>query len=127
MAFKRESDSWESDGEDVGVIDYKTSHSRRLCVAAIEFCTTYYRFGYSWRHDWTNVLSFKGRVDLTYKAPTALLLNPDKSFCKLGFGAEEEYKSLVEENKHRDYFFFRQFTSIFKPNHTDSMVCCNAF
>ena len=125
----RESDFWESDREDVGVIDEKPSQSQRLLVAAIEFGTTYSAIAYSLRYDWTRTIAITptdGKYP-RYKSPTTLLLNPDKSYRKLGFGAEKEYESLVEENKHRFYFFFRQFTSILKPNHTDSKVCDNAF
>lgn len=124
LACKRESDFWESDREDVGVIDKKSSHIKQLFVVAIEFGTTYSNIAYSWKKNWTRAFT---STEEHYKAPTTLLLNPDKSYCKLGFGAEKEYESLVEKNKHRDYFFFRQFTSIFKPNHTDSVVCDNAF
>ena len=98
-------------------------------MAAIEVGTTYSGFAYSFKYYWTKIIVNQyPRVGyLTHKAPTTLLLNPDKSFCKFGFEAEKEYAGLAEEEKHRDYFFFRGLESIFKPNQTDPQVYDHAF
>ena len=93
-------------------------------MAAIDFGTTYSGFAFSFKNEWTKIITnrYHGGEYLTYKAPTTLLLNPDKSFCKFGFEAEKEYEALAEDNNHRDYFFFRRLGSILKPNQTDPQV-----
>ena len=98
-------------------------------MAAIEFGTTYSGFAFSFKHEWTKTIvrQFHGGEYLTHKAPTTLLLYPDKTFCRFGFEAEKEYAALAEEEKHRDYFFFRRLGSIFKPNQTDPQVYDHAF
>ena len=98
-------------------------------MAAIEFGTTYSGFAFSFKHEWTKTIvrQFHGGEYLTHKAPTTLLLYPDKTFCKFGFDAEKKYAALAEEEKHRDYFFFRRLESIFKPNQTDPQVYDHAF
>ena len=35
---------------------------------------------------------------MSLKAPTALLLNPDKSFCAFGNGAENTFKDMTGDN-----------------------------
>ncbi|XP_062591252.1 heat shock 70 kDa protein 12A-like isoform X2 [Saccostrea cucullata] len=40
------------------------------------------------------------------KAPSSVLLNPDKTFHSFGYKAEEEYASLVENDEHQDWYFF---------------------
>lgn len=126
LACKRGQDFWEKDDENDKIVDKKTSYSRRTVVAAIEFGTTLSGYAFSFRDTckWTDPYfeSFDKRY---HKVATSLLLNPDQSFCKFGFAAEEEYALLVEEDKHRDYFFFRRFMSILKPNNTGLKVCDN--
>ena len=122
-----DSDFWESDKEDDDdrVVDKKTSRSKRQIVAGIDFGTTYSGSAFSFKHDWTKIIvtQFHGGEYLTQKAPTTLLLNPDKSFCKFGFDAEKEYAALAEDNNHRDYFFFRRFKLILKPELTNVRKC----
>ncbi|XP_062582495.1 heat shock 70 kDa protein 12B-like [Saccostrea cucullata] len=90
----------------------------RLLVAAIDFGTTYSGYAYSFKHDWATVHtnSWPGEHQLSYKAPTALLLNPDKSFKAFGFEAESFYSSLTseEDDRCKKYYFFRRFKLILK-------------
>uniref|UniRef100_K1QZA6 Heat shock 70 kDa protein 12B n=1 Tax=Magallana gigas TaxID=29159 RepID=K1QZA6_MAGGI len=54
---------------------------------------------------------------LSYKTPSALLLNPDQSFNSFGFDAEKKYASLTEDGKDcRKYFFFQRFKMILKSS-----------
>ena len=98
-------------------------------MAAIEFGTTYSGFAYSFKHEWTktSVAQYHGGEYISYKAPTTLLLYPEKYFYKFGFDAEKEYAALAKADKHRDYFFFRRLGSILKPNQTDPQVYDHAF
>lgn len=98
-------------------------------MAAIELGTTYSGFAYSFKDDWTKTIVklYHGGEYFTHKAPTTLLLNPDKSFCAFGFEAEKRYAALAEKDKHRDYFFFRRLGSIVKPFHIGIQVYDNAF
>nr|XP_022322385.1 heat shock 70 kDa protein 12A-like [Crassostrea virginica]XP_022322386.1 heat shock 70 kDa protein 12A-like [Crassostrea virginica] len=117
-----DSDFWESDKEDDDrEVNKQNSRSKRQLVAGIDFGTTYSGFAYSFKHEWTKIIvnQYHGGEYLTHKAPTTLLLNPDKSFCKFGFDAEKEYAALAEDDKHRDYFFFRRFKLILKPELTN--------
>lgn len=120
LPCKRQQDFWEKDKKK-GMVGKKTSHSKKTIVAAIEFGTSQSGFAFSFWSEWTRSFFqlFYGNND---KEATSLLLNPDQSFCKFGFAAEEEYAFLVEEDNHRDYFFFRRFLSILKPNHTGLKV-----
>ena len=120
-----DSDFWESDKEDDDrEVNQKNSRSKRQLVAGIDFGTTYSGFAYSFKHEWTKIIvnQYHGGEYLTHKAPTTLLLNPDKSFCKFGFEAEKEYAALAEEDEHRDYFFFRRFKLILKPELTNVRI-----
>ena len=47
---------------------------------------------------------------MTEKTPTVALIAPDgKTLVAFGYEAENKYKELVEEDKHRDYYYFRRF------------------
>lgn len=97
----------------------RPSTCTKLLVAAIDFGTVYSGYAYSFKSDWPNVMTNKWRGGdlLTYKAPSALLLNPDQSFNSFGFDAEKRYASLTEDGKDcKKYFFFRRFKMILKSS-----------
>ncbi|XP_061188659.1 uncharacterized protein LOC133196819 [Saccostrea echinata] len=75
-----------------------SSKSKRLYVAAIGFGTTYTGLAYSSKAAWKNVVvrNWNGGKFVSNKTPTALLLNPDKSFNSFGYEAEEKYAQLAE-------------------------------
>ena len=104
------------------------SKCKRLLVAAIDFGTTYSGYAFSWKSEWRKVIHQTLHSDkyVSSKAPTTLLLNPDKSFCAFGFGAENTYKDILAENnsdsdseeqtttstssqKWKDYYYFHRF------------------
>lgn len=70
-----------------------------MLVAAIDFGTTYSGYAFSFKHEWRKVQVPACFSDafVSSKAPTALLLNPDKSFCAFGYGAENTFKDMTTE------------------------------
>ncbi|WAQ99136.1 HS12A-like protein [Mya arenaria] len=55
-------------------------------------------------------LAIRKRYGLTsWKTPTTVLLEPDKSFHSFGYEAEEKYIELAEDEKHQDWFYFQRF------------------
>lgn len=106
----------------------RKSTSSRLIVAAIDFGTTYSGYAYSFDSEWTKVLlnKWEGGNLASYKAPTALLLNPDKSFNSFGYEAEKTYANIAEEDDDegrscKEYYFFHRFKMMLKT--TLSKVC----
>lgn len=111
-----------TDTEEIPItITKKISVCNRQLVAAIDFGTAYSGYAYSFKHEWTKIITqhWHGGDYLTHKATTSLLLKPDGSFFKFGFEAENEYASLSEDDNHKDYFFFRRFKLILKPKLTE--------
>ncbi|XP_062582370.1 heat shock 70 kDa protein 12A-like [Saccostrea cucullata] len=96
----------------------RKSKAGRMLVAAIDFGTTYSGYAYSFKDNWAKVLTnnWSGGEQLSYKAPTALLLKPDKSFKAFGFEAENCYANLTteEDGTCKDYYFFQRFKLILK-------------
>lgn len=88
-------------------------------VAAIDFGTVYSGYAYSFKWEWCTVMTNKwhGGNLLSYKTPSALLLNPDQSFNSFGFDAEKRYATLTEDAEDcRKYFFFQCFKMILKSS-----------
>lgn len=75
------------------------SKSGRLAVAAIDFGTTYSGYAFSWKHDWSKVHTNQWNADsfMSSKAPTTLLLYPDKKFFAFGYEAENIYRESAEK------------------------------
>lgn len=88
----------------------------KLLVAAIDFGTAYSGYAYSFRNDYkldplkitTNHWTGEGSQTMSQKAPSSVLLNPDKTFNSFGYRAEEEYSNLVENGQHKDWYFFKK-------------------
>lgn len=100
-------------------VKQRPSQCTRLLVAAIDFGTVYSGYAYSFKAEWPTVMTNKwsGGDLLSYKTPSALLLNPDQSFNSFGFDAEKKYASLTEDGKDcRKYFFFQRFKMILKSS-----------
>lgn len=91
-----------------------SSSEERLLVAAIDFGTAYSRYAFSFRSDYlldplkieVNHWTGNGSQTMSPKAPSSVLLNPDKTFKSFGYTAEEEYSNLVETGQHQDWYFF---------------------
>lgn len=73
-----------------------------MLVAAIDFGTTYSGYAFSWKSEWRKIhhANYMGGRFLSSKTPSILLLNPDKSFCAFGYGAENTFKDLVYVTNH---------------------------
>ncbi|XP_062603213.1 heat shock 70 kDa protein 12A-like [Saccostrea cucullata] len=91
----------------------KPSCCTRLFVAAIDFGTTYSGYAFSSKSEWTKVQTniWPSSNQMSSKTPTALLLNPDKSFNSFGYDAEKNYADLAEEDEdeYKDYYYFHRF------------------
>lgn len=46
---------------------------------------------------------------MSWKTPTTVLLKPDKTFDSFGYIAENLYIELADEDKHRDWYYFKRF------------------
>ncbi|XP_062616101.1 heat shock 70 kDa protein 12A-like [Saccostrea cucullata] len=108
------------------------SKTKRLYVAAIDFGTTYSGYAFSPKATWQAVIVYNkwnsGKFE-SHKTPTALLLNPDKSFHSFGYEAESNYAALAEVDSDDDdeeekskpdcsrYYFFHRFKMILHENH----------
>lgn len=96
--------------------DGASSLDGKLLVAAIDFGTAYSGYAYSFRNDYklnplnitTNQWTGEGSQTMSPKAPSSVLLNPDKTFNSFGYKSEEEYSSLVENGQHKDWYFFKR-------------------
>lgn len=99
----------------------------RLFVAAIDFGTTYSGYAFSSKDDWereplkiiSNSWNAGSKKLMSTKAPTTLLLNPDKSFRSFGYEAETIYTDLAEEEGEVDYekyYYFHCFKMLLHRN-----------
>jgi len=97
----------------------------RLFVAAIDFGTTYSGYAFSSKDGFkqeplkvvSNVWNAGTRSLISHKAPTALLLNPDKTFKAFGYEAENQYIELSEEDKDvQKYYYFHRFKMVLHKN-----------
>lgn len=88
-----------------------------LFVAAIYFGTTYSGYAFSSRDDfkrdptkaylkeWMDPFS-----NLMYnKTSTCVLFTKEGKFSLFGFDAEYKYSDLMENNDHKEWYFFRRF------------------
>lgn len=100
------------------------SKSTRYAVAAIDFGTAYSGYAYSWKNEWGRIhinKQWSSGYCLSPKAPTTMLLNPNKTFCAFGYEAECLYSELDALNcnkkkknkgKRDKYYFFQRFKDI---------------
>ncbi|XP_062582494.1 heat shock 70 kDa protein 12A-like [Saccostrea cucullata] len=103
----------------------RKSSSSRTLVAAFDFGTTYSGYAYSFKSDWAKVHmnKWEGGQLSSFKAPTALLLNPDKSFNSFGFEAEKTYSEIATDGDEegrtcKEYYFFHRFKMMLKTTLT---------
>lgn len=93
----------------------------KLLIAAIDFGTTFSGYAFSFKHDYktdplkisTNqnwVAGSRGLVSL--KAPTCVLLSPQKEFIAFGYEAEDLYSELALDENHYDHYFFKRFKMV---------------
>lgn len=88
-----------------------------LLVAAIDFGTSTSGYAISFKHEYKmDPLNIKFNDSWlagsfyfnSKKAPTCVLLNPQKEFLAFGYEAEEEYAELAFDSKHNDHYFFKE-------------------
>lgn len=48
----------------------------------------------------------------TYTTPTCTLFTKDKVFHSFGYDSKNKYADLLEEENHRDWYFFERFLSV---------------
>eukprot|EP00058_Branchiostoma_floridae_P006840 XP_002592328.1 hypothetical protein BRAFLDRAFT_240135 [Branchiostoma floridae] len=99
-----------------------------LIVAAIDFGTSFSAYGFSLsdskddeksdvpiylNKNWGQILGHQ-----SYKAPTSLLLSPDREFVAFGFEALQKYATLTENKKDKSHYFFEHFKMRLHSNHT---------
>lgn len=83
------------------------SASFRFVVAAIEVGNCYSGYALSFKHDWlrTHHKQWISGQGCSYKVPTSMLFNADKSFRAFGYNAESAFDDM--ENKSDVYYFRR--------------------
>ncbi|XP_060077647.1 heat shock 70 kDa protein 12A-like [Ylistrum balloti] len=120
----------------------KKSACPNLFVAAIDFGTTYSGYAFSAKDDFekdplkisANHWNAGAKSLISHKAPTCLLLNPDKSFKSFGYEAENDFIHLAgesddddsdeenEEEGYRKYYYFHRFKMVLHNNKDLSMT-----
>ncbi|XP_061183997.1 heat shock 70 kDa protein 12A-like [Saccostrea echinata] len=107
------------------VSDGVAPRKHRLFVAAIDFGTTYSGYAFSSKDDWekeplkinANIWNSGTKSLLSTKAPTTLLLNPNKTFHSFGYEAETHYSDMAdEEEDYKSYYYFHCFKMLLHNN-----------
>ena len=88
-----------------------------LLVAAIDFGTTFSGYAFAFKGDYKEdslkisgfTWSLGSQAGLSLKTPTCVLFNQHGMFDSFGGDAEDKYTSLAEDEKHRNWYFFRRF------------------
>lgn len=97
------------------------SKKEKILVAAIDFGTTFSGYAFSFKHEYkedpmnikANNSWFAGSMSLvSLKAPTCVLLSPEKQFLAFGFEAEDKYSELALDEAHQGHYFFKRFKMI---------------
>ncbi|KAL5012752.1 hypothetical protein ScPMuIL_011303 [Solemya velum] len=97
-------------------VSYVT-RSSKLLVAAVDFGTTFSGYAFSFRYEYeTDPAKITGKIWQSrtgllssMKAPTCLLMKPNKSFAAFGYDAENEYSKLALEGEHQKWYYFKRF------------------
>ncbi|XP_076117723.1 heat shock 70 kDa protein 12A-like isoform X1 [Mytilus galloprovincialis] len=94
---------------------FQTPIKNYILVAAIDFGTTFSGYAYSFRHDYerdklkiyTNMWAHNS--GLSAKAPSAVLIGPDRQVKAFGYEAHRKYNELIEREEAMDHLFFEKF------------------
>ena len=91
-----------------------TSKSEKLCVAAIDFGTTYSGYAFSFRgkpDDFYMPQTWYSGVNqlASLKTPTCILLKKDGSFDSFGYEAQDNYATYAATEEHTGYLYFHNF------------------
>ncbi|XP_071126188.1 heat shock 70 kDa protein 12A-like [Mytilus edulis] len=91
-------------------------------VAAIDFGTTFSGYAFSSKDDYKSnpllvyAMVWPNEVYQSSKTSTTILLDADKKFHSFGFEAETDYANLAQDDKHRDWYYFRRFKMVLFEN-----------
>ncbi|XP_053373540.1 heat shock 70 kDa protein 12A-like [Mercenaria mercenaria] len=82
--------------------------------AAIDLGTTFSGYAFAFRDEPYRVYASTWHSKTTAylvanKAPTTVLLRPDKQFYAFGLDAEEKYSELTDEEAHQGWYYFQNF------------------
>ena len=91
-----------------------------LMVAAIDFGTSYSGYAFSTRYEFekdpVKVSTTEWRSGsgghVSWKTPTAVLLDQREEFLAFGFDAQNQYNELCEDEEGDQYYYFEQFKMI---------------
>lgn len=100
------------------------SNDNYLFVAAIDFGTTYSGYAFSSKDDYAkdpmeiHANVWNSGTMMSQKAPTALLLNPNKTFRSFGYTAETDYTQIAEDDDDDPsrYYYFHRFKMLLHNN-----------
>ena len=98
-----------------------------LIVAAIDFGTAHSGYALSFRKTPTQIQTNQGwnagsEKLISHKAPTCVLVKPNKQFDSFGFEAENKYVDLMEDEEHEGWMFFRRFKMILHNSEVFSKI-----
>lgn len=87
-----------------------------MVVAAIDLGTTFSGYAFSFRSDFqtnplkifTNDWTAEGVHNAELKAPSVVLLNPDRTFNSFGYRAQSTYADLLDEPENAAKYYFLQ-------------------
>lgn len=60
--------------------------------------------------------------EVSLKAPTCVLLNPEREFLAFGYRAEDMYSDLVLKGNHSDYYFFKEFKTMLRETQVSTIT-----
>ena len=94
-----------------------TTRFERPITAAFDFGTSTSGYAFAFTDDknviFTNCWQMdKDVLTTTAKAPTSVLLMPDKYFDSFGYDAEERYAELCNEEEQNGWYFFQRFKTL---------------
>lgn len=88
-----------------------------LVVVAIDFGSHGSGYAFSFRYEFaanpinvnTPYWSAESGGDITYKAPSSILLNSKKKFVAFGHDAEDQYSIICENNEQNSWYYLKEF------------------
>ncbi|XP_076117727.1 heat shock 70 kDa protein 12A-like isoform X2 [Mytilus galloprovincialis] len=92
--------------------------NNHILVAAIDFGTSYSGYAFSFRHEYqrdqlkisTNLWAHNS--GLSPKAPSAVLIGPDRQVEAFGYEAHSKYNELIESGYETNHLYFEKFKMI---------------
>lgn len=110
-----------------------TGFGNSLFVVGIDIGSEYsgyaYAFRYDIRHDPHLIRAHEWNESnrCSLKCPTTILINSNEEMVAFGFEAERMFSELLENNKHHDYYYFKNFRNdlyqVFKFFYQPIIMC----